>query len=708
MSKVKQARPRLAAIAGLCAILAVPLSAPAAQEPARPVVTRRADLPPTNDTARPAPIPAAVFAERSAFRSEALSPDGTALSYLQPATKGRTRLVVINPQTGERINSILFSDGTNIAWTRWISPDRMLINTYARVLTMGGFVLPMNRLMLAHPREGMAEFLVQNASGYNGGQVLHVARDGSHALIAHRGDGRLTEPSVFRYELKPGGAVTRLLEPRPGITEWVADDAGIVRVGMGWRQGAWQIQYRDSEAEAFRPIARIRPGQEERFFDALAIISGTGRGYVLDEGENGRVGLRVFDYLTREIVETVYEHPDRDIESVWIRDGKPLAAFYTDDREQVVWLDEAYRASHEQLRDLIKTEDRWITARSDDGRKMLVRAGSEADPGALYFYDADTQTLKEIVRSRPALDPAALARPVAISYTARDGTPIRAYLTLPKGREARGLPLILLPHGGPFGVRDWLRYDDDVQFLANRGYAVLQPNFRGSGGYGNAFYDLGIGEVGRGMQDDLDDAMDWAVGEGIADPGRVCVVGGSYGGYAALWAVLRNPERYACAASWAGVTDWNRMLRYDRRYLTERVNKWWSARVRGDQAADLDAVSAYRLAGQLARPVLLAHGTKDKRVPISQYNMFEKAARAAPVKPQTLVIKDEGHSFSSPESARAWFEALEGFLAKHNPADAAPATPVTAAAAPAAPASAMPWGGAETALTVALLRTGRR
>lgn len=661
----------LTAFAGALASIMAALFAPvaAAQEPAKPAVTRRADLTLATDTARPAPVAAVVFAERSAFRGEALSPDGTALSYLQPLTKGRTRLVVIDPQTGERINSILFSDGTNIAWTRWISPDRMLINTYARVLTMGGFVLPMNRLMLARPREGKAEFLVENASGYNGGQVLHVASDGSHALIAHRGDGRLTEPSVFRYELKPGGAVTRVLEPKPGITEWIADDAGIVRVGMGWRQGAWQIQYRDSEAEAFRPIARIKPGQEESYFDALAIISGTGRGYVLDEGTNGRVGLRVFDYLTREIVETVYEHPERDIDSVWIKNGKPLAAFYTDDREQVVWFDDAYRASHEQLRGLIKAEDVWITARSDDGAKLLVRAGSEADPGALYFYDAGTQALREVIRLRPALDPAALARPVPITYAARDGTAIRAYLTLPKGREAQGLPLIILPHGGPFGIRDWLRYDDEVQFLANRGYAVLQPNFRGSGGYGNAFYDLGIGQVGRGMQDDLDDAMDWAVGEGIADPARVCVVGGSYGGYAALWAVLRNPDRYRCAASWAGVTDWDRMLRYDRGVLTRSAGKRWTARVKGDDGLALKEVSPLRWAEGLTRPVLLAHGVIDDNVPIDQFQTMEKAARKSGAPLTTLVIPGEGHSFFFNSSQQRWLEALDGFLAAHNPAD---------------------------------------
>jgi dipeptidyl aminopeptidase/acylaminoacyl peptidase len=221
-------------------------------------------------------------------------------------------------------------------------------------------------------------------------------------------------------------------------------------------------------------------------------------------------------------------------------------------------------------------------------------------------------------------------------------------------------------------VRDKLQYNDEVQLLANRGYAVLQPNFRGSGGYGEAFEEKGNGQIGRGMQDDIDDAMDWAVEQGIADAGRVCVVGGSYGGYAAIWSVIRNPERYRCAASWAGVTDWDRMLRYDRKFFSRgKYYREWSRTVRGEDVKNLKDVSPYRAAEQLNRPLLLAHGTKDNVVPFKQYTQFEKASRKAPVKPTTLVIKDEGHSFSKPENEKAWYDALEGFLMKHNPPDAA-------------------------------------
>jgi dipeptidyl aminopeptidase/acylaminoacyl peptidase len=220
---------------------------------------------------------------------------------------------------------------------------------------------------------------------------------------------------------------------------------------------------------------------------------------------------------------------------------------------------------------------------------------------------------------------------------------------LPRGKSPKNLPLIILPHGGPYGVRDTLDFNSEVQFLASRGYAVLQPNYRGSDSYGEAFYKAGEGQIGRMMQDDLDDGMDWLVNEGIADAKRVCVVGGSYGGYAALWGVIRNPERYRCAASFAGVTDFKRQLRYSRKFLNSRHSRKWKQIVRGDKEFDLDLV--------------------DSNVPFSQFKAMVAAAKAANVAIETKVYEDEGHGFSKRENEQDWYDRLGTFLTKHNPAD---------------------------------------
>ncbi|MEM6584291.1 MAG: S9 family peptidase [Pseudomonadota bacterium] len=624
------------------------------------------------------------FAGRVNFWNAQLSPSGHQLTLLQSAGK-KLQLTVMDPRTREPINAINFEAGSRVGWYRWIDDKRMLVNVTGYAVAYGVLV-PTNILYLVYPDEGRGTRLIDEQKGFAGGELIHVAKDKKSVLIAHpppdasrygtRGFRRVFfnfEPGIYRYSLEPGGAMTPVLEPKKGVDAWIPDDDGIVRLGLGWRRKKLSIYYRDTPEGEFERVARVKRGDTEGFFDAIQLIGGSSQGYVLEENDEGRVGLRLYDYATRSVVSTFYEHPEWDVDDVWFKqDGTPLAAFYTDDRERAVWFDEEYKATHERLSKALGQNSIWIVSRSENGRQMLVSAQNEADPGVLYFYDADTKKLSEFAQYRPEIDFRSLATPKPVSYTARDGTKIRAYLTLPKGREPRDLPLIIHPHGGPFGFRDQLRYNDEVQFLANRGYAVLQPNFRGSGGYGTAFYELGEGEVGRGMQDDLDDAMDWAVAQGIADPARVCIVGSSYGGYAALWGVLRNPERYACAASWAGVTDWAKMLKYDRRTMTRRAGKRWSAKVEGDdEDVDLNDYSPYRLAKGLSRPVLLAHGTRDDNVPFAQYEIMEKAARKARVPLETLVIEDEGHSFSRKSSEEKWYDALDAFLAKHNPADKA-------------------------------------
>jgi dipeptidyl aminopeptidase/acylaminoacyl peptidase len=612
-------------------------------------------------------IPISDFAGRSSFWDMTLSPDGSMLSFLRREADG-VKFIVARPDATKALATFAPAPDNDLEWHRWIGNDKVLVS----VSGMGDFFgqqVRFTRLYLLEIASGIFTRLFDKTAAVEGDNVIHIAKDGSYILVTIQ-KSIYDYPSVVRMDLGPGGKVTTVQSPKEGVWDWYADEDGVVRMGAGWALGRLKIYYRKSAADDMKVIARIKDGDEkEGFWDALQIISGSDEGYVLTAGANGRIGLRRFNYATRETIATVYEHPEWDIDSVTFRDGKPRAAFYTADRDEVHWFDPADAAEDAKLRKALGEGEIWVTSRSHDGKRMLIYAGNEVDPGVLYLYEPAARAMREIAQYRPEIVINALARPKPIRYSARDGTVIRGYLTLPKGRAPRNLPLILMPHGGPFGVRDELAYNDEVQLLANRGYAVLQPNYRGSGGYGEAFFKLGEGEVGRGMQDDIDDAMDWAVKEGIADRARVCVVGGSYGGYAALWAVLRNPERYRCAASWAGVTDWNKILAYDSRNLTSRASKAWQARVQGEKTFDLDAVSPYRLAAQLSRPVLLAHGTADSNVPFGQYALFEKATRTAPMPPQTLVIEGEGHSFSKPENEQKWYEALAAFLEKHNPPD---------------------------------------
>lgn len=311
-----------------------------------------------------------------------------------------------------------------------------------------------------------------------------------------------------------------------------------------------------------------------------------------------------------------------------------------------------------------------MLSRSRDGKKMTVYSTSPTDPGSYYIFEPGAGRLHRFAGVNDRINPSQLAVTKYLRYLARDGLSIPTYLTLPVGRAPKALPLIIMPHGGPYGVRDTLDYNSEVQFLANRGYAVLQPNFRGSESYGEDFFKRGEGQIGRAMQDDLDDAMDWLVKDGVADPARVCIVGASYGGYAALWGVIRNPERYRCAASFAGVTDFKSQLKYSLKTLKTRYRREWQTTVKGDADFDLDLVSPAKHAARLSRPVLITHGDEDSNVPFSQYKTMVAALKKANKAAETHVYKGEGHGFADDQNEKDWLDRLEAFLAKHNPADA--------------------------------------
>ena len=618
---------------------------------------------------RPALIPARNFADRNQFRSIKLSPDGSTIAF-EGTFDGQSKIVLMNAATREPIGSIPIEDKLEFEWFRWAGSDKIILSVSFAGEFMGADVR-YTRLILFHTKEYWAELLGRKNGVIEGDNVIHIARDGSHALVSVQAS-IYDYPSVFRYDLDRKGAIRSIQGPREGVWNWVADDTGVVRMGTGWQRRQLRVFYRPSESAPLKLVGKLKEGDDDSKVWSLAkIVSGSDRGYGLGaKDKGGRVGLHLYDYSTGEIVETVYENPDWDVDDVLWRDNKPLAVFYTDDRDRVVWFDDKQSKLYDSLGKALPEEEVWITSRAEDDSRMLVWAGGPADPGAIYVYTPGERRMAQMDELRPSIDFRQLARPQTVSFKARDGVELQAYLTVPRGREAKNLPLIVMPHGGPFWVRDTLTYRDEVQLLANRGYAVLQPNFRGSGGYGEAFHKLGAGQIGRKMQDDLDDAMDWAVAQGIADKARACLVGGSYGGYAAIWGVIRNPDRWRCAASWAGVTDWDRILRYDRKFLSRKGREDWEELVEGDGSASLDEVSPYRLAAQLSRPLLLAHGTEDTNVPFSQYrSMRDAAAKGAPVAPQLLVIEEEGHSFSTPENEGLWYETLDKFLAQHNPAD---------------------------------------
>ncbi|WP_390474471.1 alpha/beta hydrolase family protein [Altererythrobacter sp. MTPC7] len=609
-----------------------------------------------------------------------LSPDGSMLGHFVSRDDKRM-LAIVDSDSGKMIRLFGPADGLGFTRWRWAGNRRVLI--HGSFWSLGSLLyggIPFTTTEVFDLDTGKSSFVGFKDQGFEGDDILHVDPAGRFVLLSVSKKD-FDPPDVWRFPLDGSGAdmAVKVQPAANGIDEWWADDAGLVRLGMkfvGSKKATFY--YRSGPGEDLDRVTKIRFDDESDLenWGVVKLTPGTDLGYALVENAQGRQELRRFDYATGTMGELVYSDPVWDVTgTVFGDDGSLDAVEYVDDTEQREWLDPQVAKIRAQLAQALGQGDTKILQRTPAG-KMLVWHGSASDPGVLYIFHPSRGQLAVYSELFPGLDETRTAAPKPIRYTARDGTVISGYMTLPAPAAAQGdgagpHPLIVLPHGGPYGVRDTLDYDRNVQVLATRGYAVLQPNFRGSSGFGRSFEDLGVGQIGRAMQDDLDDAVHWAVEEGHADPDKVCIVGGSYGGYAALWGAIRNPDIYRCAASWAGPTDLDEQIKYSRgEFISRRAGKRWSNRLEGENTGerfDLDEVSPAKKVESLTRPVLVAHGTRDRIVPIEQFEAFEKAAEKAGKTIETLKITGADHGFGTAEREVEWLEALLGFLAEHNP-----------------------------------------
>ncbi|GGA75849.1 peptidase S9 [Arenimonas soli] len=387
---------------------------------------------------------------------------------------------------------------------------------------------------------------------------------------------------------------------------------------------------------------------------------------VSEDGEPARLVLR--DPESREetpvasnpnvdSIGYLYSSDERELLAVAYMDGVPNYVFVNQDHPE--------SKTYAGLINAFPDKAVSFGGISRDGRKVLFRAYSDVDPGAYYLFDRETGRAQFLLASRDWIKPEQMSEMTPISFTARDGTRVHGYLTIPQGSSGTNLPLILHPHGGPHGPRDMWGFNPEVQFLANRGYAVLQVNFRGSGGYGTAFERMGYRNWGTTMIDDMTDAVDWAIGQGVADKDRICTYGASYGGYAALQTVVREPTKYRCTIGYVGVYSLPLMFK-DGDIPEREEGRNYLNRVMPEGLAAQQAQSPAYNVDKIRIPVMLVQGAKDERVPISQYELLKKNLEKAGRPPEvTIVEAKEGHGFYDYDNQVELYTAMEAFLDKH-------------------------------------------
>ncbi len=351
------------------------------------------------------------------------------------------------------------------------------------------------------------------------------------------------------------------------------------------------------------------------------------------------------------------------------RTGDLIGARYYGDRQVIHALDPEFA---DVLTKLTALSDGDLAALSSDadGRRWVVNFTHDRDPWATYLYDHATGDHRLLFRPYPHLDPLSLAPMQPVTIPSRDGLELHSYLTLPVGSESAigGLPMVLLVHGGPW-ARDCWGFQPDVQMLANRGYAVLQVNFRGSSGYGKSFTKAAIGEFAGTMHDDLIDAVDWAVDHGIADRDRVAIFGGSYGGYAALVGVTFTPDVFAAAIDYVGISSLANFMRtlptVARPFLANNWHRYVGDPSDPAQEADMLSRSPITLVDEIRTPLLVVQGANDSRVVQAESDNLVNALRERGVEVEYMVKDDEGHGFVNPDNQIDMYHAVERFLAKH-------------------------------------------
>ena len=606
-----------------------------------------------------------VFSQLAALRKPILSPDGKRI-LARATSNGRGRLVLLDADRPEAKPQVIEIGNANIAALQWAGNQRLLMTVMSTDYLFNVIPVPILRLLAIDTATGASRVVDKKSDGLFAGDVLYADPTGSWALVASQDDIG-SYPSVKRVDLATGTA-TLVEKARKDVWDWYADDDGVVRAGIAYEGRRWTVWYRDKAGD---PLTKTR-GKFAKDDDSAVdrvMFGPNSNGWIVTNERTGRFGLYKYDFASGAIGDAVFEHPEVDIDDVSYdpTSGDIYGIEYQDDRPRVKWIDVERQKLQQKLDKALANATNIVVDASDDEQRYLIWSGGASDPGRYFLLDTTNWKMHAVVDPY-VLDPGQFADVRPVHYLARDGLKIPAYLTTPKGAAASALPLVILPHGGPFARDDW-SYDPVVQFLANRGYAVLQPQFRGSTGYGKDFASKGYGEFGKKMQDDLDDGVDWLAKTGQIDPKRVCIMGMSYGGYAAMWGAVRNPERYRCAISYAGVSDLDALMKYDRKsFSATRYFREWRAKIAGGGKNDLANVSPIRFANKYKVPVFIAHGESDARVPAKQSKSMVDALTKEKADVTSVFYKNSGHDFDSAADFYDFLTRLEAFLTKHNPA----------------------------------------
>lgn len=624
--------------------------------------------------------PVASFFENDAFGGAVLSPNGTFLAVRLSKPGRRDFLAVVEFATRAAKVVAEYRDA-DVADFQWVNDRRLVYNLRDSTDNYASYDYGPGLYAVDRDGERKKQLAARNR-GQNAPQpwnTLLMSQAGSQ-----NSDWLYVERPMFDKNNKYFGTRLRRIntvtgegevasEPDVEVSSFMLDARGEPRLALLNTDLQRTIYYRDETTDKWRELASY-----EIYKNLGSEIKPLGFGpdgalYVIARAGDDLATLRTLDLANGTVSkDALVATAGYDFAGELVQNEKMLGVRFTTDALTNLWFDSTMKALQEAID---KALPRTINLISVPARPaapwVLVEAYSDLQPSSYFLYDTKSGQLDPIGQAYPRIDSAGMGRQRAVQFKARDGLDLSGLLTLPSGGASKNLPMVVLVHGGPWARGSSWGWDPQSQFLASRGYAVLEVEFRGSTGFGVKHFEAGLKQWGLAMQNDLADGTRWAIGQGIADPQRICIAGASYGGYAALMGLINDPSLYRCAINWMGVTDIKLMFTgtwFSKSDLSEASLQYGMPVLIGDikkDAAQLQATSPIQQAARIHQPVLLAYGGEDKRVPIHHGKQFYSAVKKHNSQVEWVEYSEEGHGWRLPENRIDFWGRVERFLGKH-------------------------------------------
>lgn len=601
-------------------------------------------------------IPLEDFFKNPEKSSYQISPDGSFYSFMAPY---KNRMNIFIQKIGDSsATQLTFEEARDIAGYFWPNNEQIIF-----LKDEGGNE---NFHLFGVNIDGSNPISFTDFDGVRA-QIIDDLQDQKDFVVIglNKRNKQVFDP--YRLNLKTG-EISMLAENPGNIQGWMFDHDGKLRIATAIVDGVNQsILYRENEEDEFKTIitTNFKEGFNPQFFtfDNKNIIGSSNLG-------RDKSVIVEFDPITAQEVRILYANDDYDVNGVgYSRKRKVITAAYFESwKSERHYFDSTSKAIFEKIQKQLSGYEIGITAINKDENIIILRTYSDKSLGSYYIYNSDNDKMEKIVDVSPWIDENEMSNQLPIDYQSRDGLKINGYLTLPKGynmENAKNLPVVINPHGGPWARDSW-GFNPEIQFLANRGYAVLQMNFRGSTGYGRKFFEASFKKWGREMQDDITDGTQWLIDKGIADSSRIAIYGGSYGGYATLMGLVKEPQMYAAGVDYVGVSNMFTFMKTIPPYWEPMLEMMYE--MVGDVEKDsamLREVSPVFQVDKIKAPLFIAQGKNDPRVNVDESDQMVKAMRDKGIKVEYLVKNNEGHGFRNEENRFDFYRAMEKFLNTH-------------------------------------------